>query len=117
MRTIKYFFTILLGHCIIVYIDHKNLTFENFPTERVLRWLPMLEEYRPETKYIKGTENDAVEALGRLPLINSDVAESDITREHLAESYYFERLDSDKFPLTYQTIDKYQRKDKNMVEK
>ena len=58
-----------------------------------------------------------MDALSILLLIRSDVTESDITRENLAESYYFERLDSDKFPLTYQTIDKYQRKDKNMVEK
>ena len=33
----------------------------------------MLEEYGTEIKYIKGTDNDAADALIRLPLINSDV--------------------------------------------
>ena len=32
-----------LGHCITVYADHNNLTFENFTTERVLRWRIILE--------------------------------------------------------------------------
>ena len=48
----------------------------------------MLEEYGPEMKYIKGPDNDAVGVLIMLPLINSDITESDITREHLSESYF-----------------------------
>ena len=42
----------------------------------------MLEEYGPDIKYIKGTDNDAAEALSRLPLINYDVTENEITREN-----------------------------------
>ena len=44
----------------------------------------MLEEYFPEIKYVKGPDNDAADALSRLPLFNSEVTESDITREQLA---------------------------------
>ena len=117
METLKEFRTIILGYRITVYMDHNNLTFKNFTTERVLRWRLMLEEYGPEIKYIKGTDNDAAEALGRLLIINSDVTKSDITSEHLVESYCVDKLDSDTLPLTYQTIDKYQRKDKELVEK
>ena len=76
----------------------------------------MLEEYGPQIKYIKGHDNHASDTLSRLPLINYDVTESDITREHLLESYCFDKLDIDPFPLTYQTIYKYKRKDKNQVE-
>ena len=47
----------------------------------------MLEEYGPEIKYIKGTDNDTADALIRPQLINSDIEESKITREHLAEIY------------------------------
>ena len=85
METLKDFRKILLGHRITVYEDHKDIKFENFTTEIVLRWSPMLEEYGPEIKYTKGTDNDAVDALSRLPSINSDITESNITREQLAE--------------------------------
>ena len=74
METLKEFRTILLGHCITVYTDHKNLTFENFTTARVLSWRLMLEEYGPEIKYIKEPDNDAADPLSGLPLITSDVA-------------------------------------------
>ena len=87
METIKYYCTILLGHRITVYTEHKNSTYENFTTERVLRWRLMLEEYGPEIKYIKGPDNDTADALIRPQLINSDIEDSKITREHLAEIY------------------------------
>ena len=53
VETLKEFCTIILGHHIIVYTDHNNITFENFTTERVLRWRLTLEEYVTEVKYIK----------------------------------------------------------------
>ena len=43
VETLKYFRTIILGHRITVYTNHKNLTFENFTTKRVLHWRLMLE--------------------------------------------------------------------------
>ena len=52
----------------------------------------MLEEYGPKIKYTKGPDNEATDALIRLPLIKSDVTESDITREHLAEIYGVDQL-------------------------
>ena len=110
LETIKEFCTILLGHNLTVYTDHKNLTVEKFTTERVLRWRLMLEEYGSKIKYIKGPDNDAKYALIRHPLINYYVKEGYITREH-------DKLDSKKLPLTYQKIDKYQHKEKNLVEK
>ena len=47
-----------------------------------------------------------------LPLVNYDVKEINITREHLSEIYCVNKLDSNKFPLEYQKIDKYQLKEK-----
>ena len=52
-----------------------------------------------------------------LPLINYEVTESNITREQLAVIYGVNQLDGDTFPLTYRTINKYQRKDKELAEK
>ena len=83
----------------------------------MIHWRLMLEEYVPEIKYIKEPDNDVVESLIRLPLINSGVTESDVTREQLTEIYGVDHLDGDTFPLTYLTINKYQRKDKGLVEK
>ena len=117
VETLKEFYIIILVHRITVYTDHKHIAFETFTTERVLRWPLMLEEYGPEIKYIKGTDNDAADALGRLSLIKSDVTESDITGEQLAEIYSANQLDGDTLPLTYQTINKYQLKYIDPVEK
>ena len=72
----------------------------------------MLQEYRTEIKYIKETDKNAADALSRLLLINSDVTVRNITREQLAESYGVDQLYGNTFPLTYQTINKYQLKDK-----
>ena len=49
--------------------------------------------------------------------MNYDAEESKTTREHLAERYCVEKLDSDTFPLAYRMIDKYKCKDKELVEK
>jgi hypothetical protein len=38
VETLKEFRNILLGHKVIVFTDHKNLTCKNFNTERVMRW-------------------------------------------------------------------------------
>ena len=43
VETIKYIRTIILGHGTTLYMYHKNLTFDNFTTEIVLRWRLMLE--------------------------------------------------------------------------
>jgi hypothetical protein len=37
VETLKEFRNILLGHNLIVHTDHKNLTFKNFNTERVMQ--------------------------------------------------------------------------------
>ena len=55
--------------------------------------------------------------MSRLPLIKYDVEDSDVRRGTLAEIYGVHKLDRYTLPLTYQTIEKYQRKLKNLVEK
>ena len=94
---------ILLGNRINLYMDHRNLNYDNFKTEKVLRWRLLLEEYAPTIKYIKGCDNDTVGALIRIPLINSDVKVSSITREYSEESCCVQKLDSKTFPYFYRT--------------
>ena len=45
VETLKEFRNILLGQEIIVYTDHKNLTYKVHNTKRVIRWHLICEEY------------------------------------------------------------------------
>ena len=49
--------------------------------------------------------------------MNSDVTERNSTRGTLDESYCVNKFDGNAFQQTYQIIDKYQWKDKELLEK
>ena len=66
VETLKEFRNILLGQRIVVYTDHKNLTYKNFNTERVVRWRMVIEDFGPEIIYIKGNDNVVADAMSRL---------------------------------------------------
>ena len=59
-----------------MYCDHKNLTYKNFNTERVMRWRLLIEEFGADLTYIKGENNIVADALSRLDLIPSSEQES-----------------------------------------
>jgi hypothetical protein len=52
---------------IYVYTDHKNNTFNNLHTQRVLCWCLSCEDYVVPFCYIKGESNSLADALSRLP--------------------------------------------------
>ena len=63
-----------------MYTDHKILAFENFNTQRVLRWRNYIEEFNPRLFYIEGKSNIMADAFSRLPQIedpNSQAVELD----------------------------------------
>ena len=78
--TLKYLHTILLRHRIIVYMEHKNLIYDNVTTEKVLFWHPLLEEYPPTIQYTRRPVNDIDYSLIKLLFINSNTTERNITR-------------------------------------
>ena len=96
----------------MVYTDHKNLTYNNFNMECVMRWQLLIEEFGPTIKYIKGPKNIIANALSRLNLVSSP---SDI--QDLANCYGLNKddLPSDAFPITYQLINHEQNKDKTLL--
>ena len=79
-KTLKELRTLILGHHITIYIYNKYITYNNFTIERVFFWRLRLEEYGLIINYIKGTDNDAADTLIRIPLIKSDITESNITQ-------------------------------------
>ena len=99
----------------IVYIDHKNLTYKNFNTERVMRWCLILEEFNPELVCVPGENNEAADALSRLETLPS----TPLTPASTAELFGFEDdyLPADTFPLTYKLIMQHQLKDEELMTK
>ena len=67
VSVLDYYRTMLLGAKIDVYTDHRNLTFKNLNTQRVLRWRVKVEEFGPSFHYIPGPENVLGDALSRVP--------------------------------------------------
>ena len=67
VMTLKTYKTMLYGADLQIYTDHKNLTFENFNTQRVLRWRCFIEEFHPRLFYIEGKNNILADAFSRLP--------------------------------------------------
>ena len=112
VETLKEFRNILLGHKIVVYTDHKNLTCKNFNTDRVMRWRLILEEYGPELRYIKGERNIVADTLSRLKILDSDEAHRQMSDAEIAELYAADEEDFPKeFPLSYAEIQKRQDDD------
>ena len=122
VETLKEFRNILLGHEIVVYTDHKNLTYKVFNTQRVMRWRLIIEEFGPTLVYLKGENNPVADALSRLHLEPTPKSESDDTvletpsSRKLAEAFPIEEDDVPTWtlPISYKLLYKEQINDKEI---
>ena len=111
VETLKEFRNILLGHQVTVYTDHKNLTYVNFKTARVMRWRLIIEEFNTTLKYIEGQKNVVADALSHLPCQENDETFEDMF------AYDKDDFTEDDHPLSYSLIDEHQKKDMELLNK
>ena len=114
IKTLKEFRNIHLGQQIKVYINHQNLTYVNFDTERIMRWRLIIEEYSPELIYLKGQTNIVAHALSRLNIDTSKQISNIRTCDLLHRAFHAD-LSDNIFPLQYKLIAQHQTKHKDLL--
>ena len=120
VATLKEFENILLGHEVIVYTDHKNLTYKDFNSERVIRQRMALERFDIKLNYVRGEDNIVADALSRLEIKDEthfvEFYEDayDITMEI---GYDPEDVPPEIFPLKFRNISKAQTRDLDLMRK
>jgi hypothetical protein len=111
IETCKEYKNILLGYPVIAFTDHKNNTFNGLKaSDRVLRWLLLLEEYGVTFEYLPGKKNVAVvaDALSRLDIDSLKIQEEEVlTLLSVSENNSISNI---KFPMHTALIFKEQAK-------
>ena len=105
---------ILWGQRVIVYTDHKNLTFEGFSSERVKRWRLYVEEYGLDLRYLPGKKNKMADYLSRADTTND--SEVPHVQTETEEVFAITEADDDAFPLTFEFVKKAQDNDTVFME-
>jgi hypothetical protein len=105
VETLQEYRTILLGHIIKIYTDHKNLTFANFNTDRVRHWQLIVEEYRLEIVYLPRVHNIVADFLSHHPISTDSINEIHCIDE------IFPINENDSFLLDFATISSHQQAD------
>ena len=65
VESLEHFRNLLLGFNIVIYSDHKNLSFDTFKSERVRRWRLILDDYT--FVYTPGKDNLVADLLSWYP--------------------------------------------------
>jgi hypothetical protein len=135
VEILREFRNILLGHKITVHTDHKNILYRSLPTQRIMRWRTLLEEYDITFVHLKGVDNviadgisrlDAdwqndddlthmIHAMSKIPFDESIEINYQVTLYDMAASYMKSKdLSDEDFPMNPSLIAKYQSSDKKL---
>ena len=69
---LKAFQGVIRDQELTVHIDHLNLLYQSMPSQRMIRWRLMLEEWHPTIKHVIGVDNDGADVVSRLDIDNKD---------------------------------------------
>ena len=74
VEMLKEFKSILLEYEKEIHTGHKNLFHETtiMSSDRVIRWQLIIEEYRPEIKYVLDLENIVADVISRLSMVEEE---------------------------------------------
>ena len=126
---LKAFEGILRGQDVVIHTDHLNLLYNNMPTQRMIRWRLLLEEFHPMVKHVAGKENDAADALSRLDMADNGFDEmewgepskpltyADEAKERIEMLYPMAseaNLSDKSFPLVPDMFKDYQERDEQL---
>ena len=131
---LKAFEGILRGQEVICHTDHLNLLYQEMPTQRMVRWRLLLEEFHPIMKHVAGKDNDAADALSRLDMLDNEGYDEleweqpnkplkyTNDKEQLTQMLYSaieeeQFQGNDKFPLATDLMQFYQQRDKDLQNK
>jgi len=104
--------TILYGNKVLVFTDHRNLTFNRLSSERALRWRLLAEEFNITLIFRPGASNLAVDAVSRLPLQDAEEPTAITELEKKFYDSYFtlpiQSIITSHFPLHFNIIQQHQ---------
>jgi len=72
VETLVEYRTILYGNKILIFTDHRNLTFNRLSSQRALRWRLLAEEFNITFIFRQGASNLAADAISCLPLRHTE---------------------------------------------
>ena len=110
----------LWGCQIIVFSDHRNLTFDNLRSQRALRWRLIAEDFNITIFHRPGIANVGADALSRLPLLDPEEPVSvRQAEERFQDSYLFypvHNFMTEAYPLRFDAIATAQQNDSDLKE-
>jgi hypothetical protein len=119
VETLLAYRSVLLGSTIIVFTDHRNLTFGKQQSQRALRWLLVIAEFNVRIIHRDGSKNLAADALSRLPLLEPEEPLSvEQAQDRFHESYLFYPVQhrmQELCPVTIANLHRAQQGDANLL--